>query len=310
MKLRIEVPATSANLGPGFDTLGIALDLFDTVLVTVDENSDQVVLAGDLGDLDPADNLICRAYRAWGEDTGTTLPGAGFELESRIPHARGLGSSAAAIVAGLSAAARITQSEHPRRHILRLATAIEGHPDNVAAAIFGGLTTAFRDGDDVHALHVASHLDLRVILFVPDERLNTEAARGAIPATVPLADAVYDLSRLAYLITALIWGRWDRIAPAMRDRLHQPYRARLIPALDDLIAAALDAGAYGAALSGGGPSVVSFVPAERAADVAAAFTTTAQTHSWPGTVLDTTVREAGYTVHEEKTDPPPGTTGS
>lgn len=305
MTLRIEVPATCANLGPGFDTLGIAVDLTDIVRVTFNDSSREVTLQSGTVDLDTQDNLICRAYRLWATDTGTDLPGACFSLESRIPHARGLGSSAASIVAGLAAAARAADDKHPTKRILRLATAIEGHPDNIAPAILGGLTTAFHDGGEVLALHVASYLDLRAVLFVPENRLDTEAARRAIPATIPLEDAVYDLGRLAYLTTALIWGRWNLIGPAMRDRLHQPYRARLIPALDDLIEAALDAGAYGACLSGGGPSVLAFAPTDRSADVAAAFTSAASNRSWPGSTLDLAIRESGYTMKDEKQGPAP-----
>ncbi|HZS94341.1 MAG TPA: homoserine kinase [Chloroflexota bacterium] len=300
MTLRIEVPATCANLGPGFDTLGIAVDLSDIVRVNFDMSSHSVSLRSDSVELDSTNNLICRAYRSWADDTDAELPGACFTLESHIPHARGLGSSAASIVAGLVAAAHAAGEKHPRERILRLATAVEGHPDNIAPAVLGGLTTAFRDGDHVRALHVASYLDLRAVLYVPEDRLDTESARRAIPSTVPLEDAVYDLGRLAYLTTALIWGRWNLIAPAMRDRLHQPYRARLVPALDDLMEAALAAGAYGACLSGGGPSVLALAPTDRAADIAAAFLSAAATLSWPGSILDLAVRESGYVIKEEK----------
>ena len=299
-RLRIEVPATSANLGPGFDTLGLALDIVDTIQVELDPNSANVELCDVSGDgsqtLDPHDNLLCRAYRRWAEDTRANLPGARFTLERHIPIARGLGSSAAAIVAGLAAAAKASGKRSVQDRMLCLGTHLEGHPDNIAAAVLGGMTTAFQDADTVHALHVANHLSLGVALFIPHDPLPTDEARAALPQSVPLADAVFDLSRLAYLTTALIWGRWERIGPAMQDRLHQPYRSPFIPALDQVIGSALKAGAYGAALSGGGPSVIALGPATDAERFAGAMERRARSLGWEGRGLVTRVRATGVQV--------------
>jgi homoserine kinase len=302
-RLRIEAPATSANLGPGFDTLGLALEMVDTVEVDLETDGAAVTLNRVEGaelKLDPRDNLICRAYRSWFAEDGIEPPGARFTLHSRIPVGRGLGSSAASLVAGLAAAAWASDTKEPRERMLRLATGIEGHADNVAAAIMGGVTVAFCDGDSVRALHVANHLSLGVALFVPQESLPTVEARSALPLTVPLADAAYDLGRLAYLTTALIWGRWELIGPAMQDRLHQLYRVALIPAMNLVIDAAVEAGAYGAALSGGGPAIVALGPKERAEEFAAAMEQTACHHNWKGARLVTTIRATGVRVHEEK----------
>ena len=305
-RARIEVPATSANLGPGFDSLGLALDITDTVRVEIDPGGRDVMLADTSGDdlesLNPHDNLLCRAYRAWAEDTGSNLPGARFAVESRIPIARGLGSSAAAIVAGLAAAAFAAGEKSPRERMLRLACCLEGHPDNAAAAVMGGMTVGFMDGPSAHALHVANHLTLGIALFIPREPLLTSDARGMLPSRVSLSNAVFNLGRVAYLVTALQWGRWDRIGPAMEDRLHQPARIRVLPALPDVIGAARAAGAYGAALSGGGPAVIALGPSGRAEEFAAAMERCATDRGWEGEAILTTVRERGVTLHEETVD--------
>lgn len=302
-RIRIEVSATSANLGPGFDTLGLALDILNTVHVELDQNDPTVLLTEITGEnppsLDPRDNLICAAYRRWADDTETTLPGARITVENRIPVARGLGSSAAAIVAGLSAAAFAAGDKQPRDRILRLASLMEGHADNAVAATLGGVTAGFLDGDQVHALNVANHLNLGVAIFVPEEPLLTADARAILPDSIPRRDAVFNVGRVAYLTTALIWGRWDLIAPAMEDRLHQPYRARLLPALTEVISAATTAGAFGAALSGGGPSVIALGPEDIVEQFAAAMQECAHRREWPGKSMVTRIRHLGVQVTEE-----------
>jgi homoserine kinase len=303
-RLRIDVPATSANLGPGFDTLGLALDVVDTVHIDLDPASEEIALLAargeNLPEIDPYENLLCRAYCLWGRDQGVDLPGARFTLESRIPVGRGLGSSAAAIVTGLAAAAAACGAKDSRDRRLRLAMKLECHPDNVVAATLGGLTAVFMDGEEVRAIQVASHLSLGVALFVPADPLPTLEARDVLPSSVPMADAVFDLGRLAYLTAALTWGRWDLIGPAMEDCLHQPYRRSLIPVLDEVIAAAREAGAYGAALSGGGPSVIALGPSGAMEGVAASMEARARDGGWEGRSMVTRVRQAGVQVTEEK----------
>jgi homoserine kinase len=299
-RFHVEAPASSANLGPGFDCLGLALDLSLKAEAEIDAGGDDVLLAGSVEGVDPRDNLLVRAYRTWGEREGVTLPGAQFTLESQIPAAKGLGSSAACIVAGLAIAAAATDSKHARDRILRWGTEMEGHPDNIAAALMGGMTVAFRQGEEVKALHVANQLAMGIALFVPHGELLTQEARAMIPARVPLEDAIFDLSRLGYLITALLWGRWDLLGPAMDDRLHQPYRAAVIPALEPVIAVAREAGAYGAALSGGGPSVIALCPRGEEEAIAGAMCSRAAECGWHGTTLVTHVRAQGLIVREQK----------
>jgi homoserine kinase len=305
-KLRIEIPATSANLGPGFDALGLALDLTDTITAELDPHTNTVTLdsvsSEDGLTLDPEANLLCEAYRRWGDDTGKPLPGVRFTLQSRVPAARGLGSSAASIVGGLVAAAYAQEEKHPQARLLDLATDMEGHPDNAVAAIMGGMTVAFREGREVRALHVANHMEMGVALFIPSDGFRTREARACLPKEVPLPDAVYNLGRAAYLTTAILWGRWECLGDAMQDRLHQPYRARFIPALDAVIAAARGAGAYGAALSGAGPTVIALTPVATAEDVRGAMETCAAERSWEGRGLLLRIRESGFQVTEVKED--------
>jgi homoserine kinase len=304
-RVRIEVPASSANLGPGFDCLGMALDIVDTVTVEIDPDATATSLEGseELG-VDSLDNLLCRAYAAYGEDTGTDLLAARFSLASAIPVGKGFGSSAASIVAGLAAGCVVSghsfTAPDERARILRLAARLEGHADNTSAAVLGGITIALRDGDDVRALTVANHLSLDVVLFVPDGALRTVDARAALPAQVPHADATFNAARAAYLVTALLWGRWDEIRAGMQDRIHQQYRERLIPALPAIMAAARDAGAYGEALSGGGPSIVALCSREAAPGVAASMEERAAREGWCGHAIRTGVRHLGVRVLPEE----------
>lgn len=301
-RLRVDVPATSANLGPGFDSLGMALDLADTFLVEFDDNGSEVVIdqaTCDGVNVAPGDHYACRAYRAYAADVERSLPGARFTLESRIPVGKGFGSSAAAVVAGLAAAAHAAGEKDQEDRIVRLAAKLEGHPDNSTAAALGGITIAFSEGDHVHALHVVNHVSLGIALFVPDAPLPTVEARAVLPGEIPMRDAIYNLSRASYLVTALSWGRWDHLAAAMQDCLHQPYRLQLIPALDTVIAAALEARAFGAALSGGGPSVIALGRQEHIEHIAAHMEEIARQRGWFGHSIVTNVRSRGVRVTEE-----------
>lgn len=299
-RLRIEIPATTANLGPGFDALGMALDFTEVVEVVI--GGDEVVLEGCPPGLDPHDNLFCAGYRAWEARRGRHLRGARFSPQNRIPMARGLGSSAACVLAGVAAAAWVGDDSGAEGEILELASTLEGHADNAVAAVLGGITVACCHGERVHALRVCNAPPLEVVLYVPDAELLTDEARAALPERVPLQDAVFNVGRAAYLVTALAAGRWEALGEAMEDRLHQPYRLRHIPALNEVIGAAREAGALGAALSGGGPSVLAFVPEGRSAPVARAMEEAAQRHGEAGRSMVTRVRDEGLRVREDPGD--------
>jgi homoserine kinase len=296
-QIEITVPATSANLGPGFDTLGMALDIIDTVTVEFEGDGEETCLEeAEALDLGRHENLLCRAYREYAHDVGTELPAAKFRLESGVPVGKGFGSSAASIVAGLSAAAYAAERREDVPRLLRLAARIEGHADNTTPAILGGMTVAVRDGDEVHALNVANHFSFGIALYLPEEALRTSDARAALPERVTHADAVFNVSRAAYLVTALLWGRWEEIGVGMDDRLHQQYRALLVPAFPEVATAARGAGAYGAALSGGGPSIIAIGPRDGMAEIGEAMEVRARDLGWPGRALLTGVRHRGVEV--------------
>jgi len=266
MRVSVRVPASSANLGPGFDALGLALALHNEVTI---EESDGVAVSiegGGQGLLDAGrDNIVARAARLAYEAAGRPFPGARIHCVNRIPLSRGLGSSAAAWVGGLVGANALLGEPIDRRGILTLAARAEGHPDNVAAAVLGGLTVSCADGDEIAAVSLAVPPALSWVALVPDVESATRDARAVLPAEVPRADAVFNVQRVSLLLAALGAARLDLIATAMEDRLHQPYRLRLFPWMEKVVAAARDAGALGCALSGAGPSMLAVVEGPTAA---------------------------------------------
>jgi homoserine kinase len=253
------IPASTANLGPGFDCLGLALDLYNTVTLRAAAVTEVTVTGEGVGRLpeSPA-NLVLRAAAKLAKRAGVQLPGWRLEQHNEIPLARGLGSSSAAIVGGLVACDRLLELETPAAELLDLATELEGHPDNVAPALFGGLTVCARDGDRTHCLRLPAPEGLYVAVVIPDFEVSTEAARDALPDSYPRADAVYNVTHACLTLAALCRGRYDLLGGAMQDRIHQPYRLPLVPGMAEVIEAALDAGASGAALSGSGPAVAAF----------------------------------------------------
>lgn len=265
----VRVPATSANLGPGLDVLGLALDLHLSVEIEPCRTGIEIQFSGVGQDEVALDgtNLVARAALHVFDVAGRRPPGLRLRVENQIPLARGLGSSAAAIVGGMVAADRLLGELHgpsarlaPQR-LLAAAAAMEGHPDNVAPALFGGVTVTVGGPDAVHCHRFLPPGRLRLALAIPEFPLATERARQVMPRSVPLPDAVFNIGRAALMVAALMSGRWELLPAACQDRLHQPHRARLIPGLSDVIDAGLRAGARAAALSGAGPSVLAIVDA-------------------------------------------------
>ncbi len=256
--VRVLVPASSANLGPGFDAFGLALALYNSVEMQEDEET-HVVISGEGAQAlaRDASNLVVRAAQRLFNAAGYRLRGLRVALHNAIPLGRGLGSSAAAIVGGLVAANELAHRPLTRPDLLKLAAQIEGHPDNVAPALLGGLVVVSASESDLLYTQV-SLSPLRVVVAVPDFALLTQEARAILPASVPRHDAVFNLARAALVLLALQRGDYDLLGRALDDRLHQPYRARLIPGLEAVAEAARAAGAAGVALSGAGPSLIAF----------------------------------------------------
>ncbi len=266
MKVQVRVPATTANLGPGFDCLGLALELHNQVEMTTAEGDLHITIQGEGADRLPTDesNLVYQAAARLFRQVGGAPGGLRIRLINGVPLMSGLGSSSAAIVGGLLAANALLGNPLSPDEVLALAVEIEGHPDNVAPALLGGLTVVASDesGPVYRRLAVPA---MRVVLAVPDLAVPTAQARAALPRQVPLADAVYNIGRAALVVQALTTGDFDLLARVMDDRLHQPYRAHLVPGLAHVFDAARMAGAAGVALSGAGPSVVAFAPGQHAA---------------------------------------------
>ncbi len=271
MKVRVRVPATSANLGPGFDTLGLALALYneltiaesDGVTITIRGEGEGVLAADE-------ENVVVRAARLVFEEVRRPFRGVDIECVNRIPLSRGLGSSAAAWLGGLLGANALLGEPLDRPAILSLAARAEGHPDNVAAALYGGMTVSCETETGIVSVPVPVPSDIRWVALIPEVTSATAEARAVLPAAVPRADAVFNVQRVALLLASLQTKRADLLYVAMDDRLHQPYRTKLFPWVPAVGEAAREAGALGCVLSGAGPSLLAAV-AEDADRVARAM---------------------------------------
>lgn len=259
--VEVNVPATTANLGPGFDCLGMALDVWNTFRFE-ESNAPSMTIAGEgvAGRLHAdRSNLVYRSAERYFQELGKPVPSMAVTCWNRIPLARGMGSSSSAIVGGLLGAAAISGQRQPDLDLVwKLAVDIEGHPDNVTPAIFGGCQIVVKDESKLLRSDVPYPADLRAVLFIPEAPMPTAQARGVLPARVSREDAVYNIGRAALLVNALATGKLEHLRVATQDRLHQPARQTLMPAMRLLFRAALDAGALGVFLSGAGSSVLAF----------------------------------------------------
>ena len=258
MAVKILVPATSANVGAGFDALGLALSLHNTV--TMEEWDKLDIMASD-GSLVPTgtSNLIYRSAKAVYEQLGKPIKGLRIRQENPIPMARGLGSSSACIVAGILGANALLGNPLTKRQMLTLATSIEGHPDNVAPAMLGGFVSGVFDEGQVFTARKEINEELAFAAFIPNFKLLTEKARAALPKTVDRRDAVYNLSRAALATAAFCDGDYELLRVATKDALHQQYRLPLIPGGERVFEIAWDLGAYAVYISGAGPTIMAVV---------------------------------------------------
>lgn len=259
--VKVRVPATTANCGPGFDAVGIACTLYNQLELTLNDSGHvSIEIVGEGVGILPIDeaNIASLAAHAVFNKVGFTCAGLQLKMTNTIPLARGLGSSAAAIVAGLFAANEVLDSPLTKAQLLDMATAIEGHPDNVAPALYGGITLNVMNNSEVETLRLLPPRSLSMVVVVPTFALATKLARQVLPQQVSLADAVFNVSRTALMVGALATGEFSHLATGLDDKLHQPYRQALIPGMPEVLAAAKTVGAYGAALSGAGPCLIAF----------------------------------------------------
>jgi homoserine kinase len=300
LSVLVKVPATTANLGPGFDTLGLALSLYDELTVTVRAKPGATVTIQGVGEgvvaVDDT-NLVVRAILHTFEHYGQPLPGLELVAHNVIPHGRGLGSSGAAIVSGIMAAKGLLEGivEIDSYGLLALATELEGHPDNVAPALFGGLTIAWMTADGPQYKKLMVHRGVSPLVVVPDTTMSTALARSLQPASVPHEDAIFNVSRSALLIAALIQSP-ELLLVATEDKLHQAYRAGAMPETDALLQL-LRKNGLPAVVSGAGPSILVLCsdPAQRlvAAELVASATQTA----WQSLMLAVDFKGATVVTH-------------
>jgi homoserine kinase len=301
MKVRVVVPASAGNTGSAFDCLGLAFGIANEI-VADSSAPGEFSAEGEGADLlrkgEP--NFVRLAMDRFAAATGKAVPPCGLKLVNRIPFGRGLGSSAAAIVGGLLAADALAGTQYSRMQILQLALPMEGHPDNVAPAIYGGFVlTVMEEGRPDGPLSVVpfgSRPDWRAVLLVPDLVIPTKQARAILPAAIPRTDAVFNHSRVGLLVAALSQNRPELLRVAMQDRLHQPYRSKLFPEMEPLIRAGLEGGAWGACLSGAGSAILAIAPAARADAVAASMKQKAEALKVPGRTLVLEIPPSGARV--------------
>ncbi len=267
----IRVPATSANCGPGFDSLGLALTLYNEFSYTIsdEEFGFSLDVEGEGKDAFHASghNMAFASFlQVWNRLTNRQRVGIHVKMWNQVPKSRGLGSSSTAIVAGVTAASILSGANLSKDELLQEANRMEGHPDNVAPAIYGGYTVSFQEEGIAHTLAMIPKMPLQFIAVVPDMQLSTHLAREAIPAMIAHQDAVFNASRTALLTAALLENNPQLLQYALEDKLHQPYRARLIPGLPEVFAAGEAAGAYKCIISGSGSTLLAYASPENDGD--------------------------------------------
>lgn len=258
-RVSVKVPATSANLGPGFDTLGLALAMYDELTVTATEEKSVTVDVHGVGAGEVAvdeTNLVASSVIATFAAVGQEAPGLHIEARNAVPHGRGLGSSGAAVVAGIAAAKGLLEGSvtFTEDLLLGIASELEGHPDNVAPALFGGLTIAWTTEEGPRHKKLMVHRGVSPLVFIPESTLSTRRARELQPASVPHADAVFNVSRSSLMVAAMLQSP-ELLFQATEDKLHQNYRAAAMPDTTETIAL-LRAHGYPAVVSGAGPSIL------------------------------------------------------
>lgn len=256
--IKIQVPATSANLGAGFDALGLALSFYNYIEM---EENDGIDISSSDGSVVPADetNLIYSSAKSLYDICGKPFKGLKIVQENNIPMTRGLGSSSACIIGGLMGANTLMGNPLTLDEMVNLSAQIEGHPDNTAPALLGGIVTAVFDGKCVHWVKQEIFTTLKFVVIIPDFELSTEKSRECLPENVPFKDAVYNLSRASLFSASLLTGKYQNLRTAVDDKLHQPHRLKLIKNADEVFDTCYSLGAYAVYMSGAGPSIMAIV---------------------------------------------------
>lgn len=296
--LTVRAPATSANLGPGYDCLSLAVDIANVVQAWPAEEGVSVEVTGEGAEHLPSGsgNEVYRALSAVYHRHGEEPPALRLRCENVIPPSRGLGSSSAARACGLLLGNRLLGDPYTTEELFELGAEMEGHPDNIAACLFGGVQVCVTGARGLEHVRVPVSIPLATTVYVPDFPMDTHTARGLLPTDVSIRTAVFNISRASLLVAALATGRTDLMRTATEDAIHQPPRSTVFPALPDVIRAAIEAGAHGAFLSGAGSSVLALVDPDQAASVGAALEATARSLGVPGRLIQTQITALGAAV--------------
>ncbi len=255
--IKVKVPATSANLGPGFDALGLSLNLYNTFIFQEIEKGLEII-GGDKAFANEK-NLVYRGMLKTFERVGYSPKGIKIHMESQIPISRGLGSSAACILGGVVGANYLAGDPLSKEEILELATEIEGHPDNIAPAFLGGLVVSIMEGKKIIYDKVKVQNGIKFVALIPNFTLSTAEARRVLPKDIPYGDGVHNISRVALLLSAFTNGSFELLKYAVKDTLHQPYRGRLIPNYFNIVSKSEALGCLGVYLSGAGPTIMTMI---------------------------------------------------
>ena len=264
--IHIKVPATSANMGPGFDSIGVALQLYNHLWFEQIEEGVEIIVKRKHKIEIPTDknNLIYRTMVDFFAETGNLMPGVRLVQEDYIPMVRGLGSSAACIVAGLLAANHMSGCHYSKEQLAQIAAKIEGHPDNSNPALFGGMVVGATDYNEMRHVRLDLPEDLVFAIMVPNFPVSTHDARKVLPSVYDRSDAVFNASRAALLVASIYSGNYENLTMAVQDRIHQPYRSQLIPDMDRIFKAAKNYGALAAYLSGAGSTLMAILTDNKA----------------------------------------------
>ena len=302
--ITVTVPATTANLGPGFDCIGAALTLYNqfkfTRLPDTNEAQVEITVQGTEAKQVSTDrsNLLYQSFAKFYGHLGQNVPAVAIEIRLGVPLARGLGSSATAIVGGLVGANQLAQTPLKLSEIMELAIALEGHPDNVVPALLGNCQLSVGNHDQWTVCEIPWHKDIIPVVAIPDFELSTQAARSVLPREISHSDAIFNISRMGLLLRGLETGRGDWLQRATEDKLHQPYRQSLIRGYESVKAAALAAGADGLVISGAGPTLLAFVNRARSQAVVTAMTEAWQTEGVSAQVRSLALDTQGAQVSE------------